>query len=300
MVERQLKLDARSNKNRVRWHHFSDRKLYRPGETVRIKGWLRGLDGKPGGALIGLPRPYGHVSYTVFGPRSNKLKTGEVSVNAWGGFNLNFPLPKDANLGTARVVFHYDVTSAEWEGRNSTERIQIEEFRRPEFEVKAYSSSGPHLLGSSAQLWVKAKYYAGGALPNAAVNWTVQASPGQFTPPNHAEFSFGTWTPWWKRSSHHAKETRHFSGSTNALGIQKIKLDFTDMNPPRAMSIRGEAAVTDVNRQRWTSSTHLLVHPATHYVGLRSLTSFVPRGESIAVDAVITDLDGQRCCWATH
>ena len=60
------------------------------------------------------------------------------------------------------------------------------------------------------------------------------------------------------------------------------------------MAIHGEATVTDVNRQRWTSSTHLLVHPATHYVGLRSLTSFVPRGESIAVDAVITDLDGQR------
>ena len=72
---------------------------------------------------------------------------------------------------------------------------------------------------------------------------------------------------------HHAKET--FFWLTNALEF-KIKLDFTDMNPPRAMAF-GEATVTDVNRQRWTSSTHLLVHPATHYVGLRSLTSFVPR-----------------------
>ena len=46
----------------------------------------------------------------------------------WIQFKLSSP--KDANLGTARVVFHYDVTNAV-EGRYSTERIKIEEFRRP-------------------------------------------------------------------------------------------------------------------------------------------------------------------------
>ena len=46
---------------------------------------------------------------------------------------------------------------------------------------------------------VEAKYYAGGALPNADVTWQVTSSPGSYAPPNWPDFTFGTWTPWWYR-----------------------------------------------------------------------------------------------------
>ncbi len=49
----------------------------------------------------------------------------------------------------------------------------------------------------------------------------------------------------------------------------------------------------DVNRQAWTASAGLLVHPALHYVGLRTAKPFVQKGEPIVVDAIVTDLDGR-------
>ena len=46
-------------------------------------------------------------------------------------------------------------------------------------------------------LSVEAKYYAGGGLANAETNWTVTATPTNYTPPNRDDYIFGVWTPWW-------------------------------------------------------------------------------------------------------
>ena len=45
--------------------------------------------------------------------------------------------------------------------------FEVQEFRRPEFEVTAKSSEGPHLVGEHAIATVSATYYSGGGLPNA-------------------------------------------------------------------------------------------------------------------------------------
>jgi uncharacterized protein YfaS (alpha-2-macroglobulin family) len=48
----------------------------------------------------------------------------------------------------------------------------------------------------------------------------------------------------------------------------------------------------DVNRQAWSSSTNLLVHPADLYVGLHSPSTFVEQGEPLDIEAIVTDIDG--------
>ena len=54
-----------------------------------------------------------------------------------------------------------------------------------------------------------------------------------------------------------------------------------------------QATVMDVNRQAWSSTTTLLVHPASLYVGLRTDRYFVEKGTPIKVDFIVTDLDGK-------
>ena len=49
----------------------------------------------------------------------------------------------------------------------------------------------------------------------------------------------------------------------------------------------------DVNRQAWTSTVNLLVHPADLYVGLRSERLFVEREQPLKIDLIVTDLDGK-------
>ena len=48
----------------------------------------------------------------------------------------------------------------------------------------------------------------------------------------------------------------------------------------------------DVNRQAWTSSTNLLVHPASLYIGMRTDRYFVKQGQPLNVEFIVTDIDG--------
>ena len=148
--------------------------------------------------------------------------------------------------------------------------IQVQEFRRPEFEVAAQASPGPHFVGGEALVTVRAAYFAGGVLPDAPVTWNVRSTPGQFTPPGRDDFTFGdvgaVVAAVGRRAPRRAR--RPSSRRTDAAGQHHLKIEFERVDPPQASQVEAEASVMDVNRQAWTSTARLLVHPADVYVGL--------------------------------
>ncbi|TNF27414.1 MAG: hypothetical protein EP329_19450 [Deltaproteobacteria bacterium] len=284
----------RTDSDEARWFVFDDRKMYRPDETVSVKGFVRlvtpGVKGDvgalPAGALT-------TVRWTVQGPRGNELGKGEAQVDRFGGFDLQWKIPKTPNLGYASIRFETDLTGA-YRGRSYSHSFQIQEFRRPEFEVTTRASQGPHLIGGSATMTVKAAYFAGGPLPGADVGWSVSSMGSSYNPPNHPEWVFGTWVPWWEfRSGDDMRSYRSFDGRTDAGGEHTIKLDFSEVDPPRPVTLSGEATVIDVNRQAWSASSSILVHPAAHYVGLKSEKSFYQPGEDVEISAIVTNIDGE-------
>ncbi|MCA9514389.1 MAG: Ig-like domain-containing protein [Myxococcales bacterium] len=287
-------------KDSIRWMVFDDRRLYRPKEAVSLKGWLRLYESGEKGGVGALPAgAVQQVRYTVVGPRGNELKKGEVQVDRYGGFDLRFDLPDTPNLGWARIELDTGADPKRLDGGSYQHSFQIEEFRRPEFEVSARASEGPHLVGGHATMTVNASYFAGGPLPNAEVRWIVNASPGWFTPPNQGDFSFGTWIPWWSREpwggpGGDGSQSQVFEGQTDASGAHTVRLDFSSVDPPRPMTLTGEATVTDVNRQAWSANASVLVHPANHYVGLRTPKSFVQPEEPVTIEAIVANIDGQR------
>ena len=83
-----------------------------------------------------------------------------------------------------------------------------------------------------------------------------------------------------------------FKGVTDASGKHLLKIDFESVNPPRPYTISASASVQDVNRQTWSSSTSLLVHPSDLYVGIKTPRTFVQKGEKIEIESIVTDIDG--------
>ncbi|MEP6946147.1 MAG: alpha-2-macroglobulin family protein, partial [Acidobacteriota bacterium] len=77
-----------------------------------------------------------------------------------------------------------------------------------------------------------------------------------------------------------------------ASGKHLLKIDFESVKPPRPYTISASASVQDVNRQTWSSSTSLLVHPSDLYVGIKTPRTFVQKGEKIEVDSIVSDIDG--------
>ena len=113
---------------------------------------------------------------------------------------------------------------------------------------------------------MEAKYYAGGGLPGADVNWQVNTSPGTYSPPNWPDFTFGNQRYWWYFDYTYQDgglyETQTFNGKTDATGTHYLELDFKAQgdpeNGPQPYSVFAYGTVMDVNRQSWTSSAALL------------------------------------------
>jgi hypothetical protein len=280
----------------LRWFVFDDRKMYKPGEEAKLKGWLRKIGGGKSGDVAMLPDASTRtVTWSVRDPRGNEIGKGTAAVDASGGFDFSFKVPGNANLGHAYVSMNVDSPVY---GASHSHAIQIQEFRRPEFEVNASASEGPHVVGEDAVVTLSAKYYAGGGLGDAPVEWRVTRSDAQFTPPNRSAYVFGEHSDWWwfaRRGKNKRNEntSETWSAHTTPGGDHRLRVDFDALEPAYPMSLQLEATVTDVNRQAWTARSTLLVHPADVYVGLRLDRPFVKAGETLQVDSIVTDIEGK-------
>jgi uncharacterized protein YfaS (alpha-2-macroglobulin family) len=279
------------------WFVFDDRQMYRPTEEVHLKGWVRTLSAGPTGDVRLDAGNGAFVDYLVTDPQGNQLAQGSAPMTDLGGFDLAFTIPENSNLGYASVQLSTRNTPVYGSYYHS---FQIQEFRRPEFEVTARNeSTGPYFLGDEAIVAVSAQYYAGGPLPSAETNWTVSANATNYTPPNWDEFIFGEWTPWWWRGygdfypgMESGSGSQSYAARTDPTGNHYLKMTFIAAEKPQPYSVSAEAAVMDVNRQTWAAQTNLLVHPSKLYVGLRSAAYFVEQGDPLAYEAIVTDVDG--------
>jgi hypothetical protein len=288
----------------LRWFVFDDRKMYRPKEEVSVKGYIRVYEGGKFGDIQPLGNRASTVFYAVRDAQNNEVAKGQANLNSFGAFDFKFKLPDNMNLGNASISL-----GANGDAYSQTHIFQVQEFRRPEFEVTTkVETEAPHFVGASANVAVEAKYYAGGGLANADANWSVTATPTSYTPPNRGDFTFGTWIPWWRMSNYDydgessmrggynprgGSTSQAFKGVTDAGGRHLLKIDFESVNPPRPYSIRAAASVQDVNRQTWSSTTSLLVHPSSLYAGLKISRYFVQKGDPIEVESIVSDIDGK-------
>lgn len=280
----------------LRWFVFDDRKLYKPGETINVKGWIRRLGTAKDGD-IGPATGIGEtVTYAFFDSQGNEFAKGTTTINAYGGFSMTGDIPKAVNMGYSRLEL--SVTASPTNGptdTSTTHTFQIEEFRRPEYEVTVTATDGPHLIKGFAETTVNASYYSGGGLGNAETNWRVSAKGGSYSPPNWDEFTFGTWQPWWRdfSSRFQPEQVETFTAKTDFAGQHRLRIDFDSATPPRPYVITAEASVQDVNRQTISGATSFIVHPSALYVGVRVNRTFINPGEVFAVDTIVTDIDGK-------
>jgi uncharacterized protein YfaS (alpha-2-macroglobulin family) len=273
----------------TRWYVFDDRKLYRPGEEVSIKGWLRDVTFTPHGDTALFKTEGETVNYVLEDSLENEIVKGTTTLNALAGFDLKLQLPPTMNLGDANLKFELEEDGGEY-----THHFQVQEFRRPEFEVKAEVSEGPHFIGSSATATVTAAYYTGGGLANTEANWSFSSPPTNYPPPNRDDFVFGKFYPWWFGVTYEPSNgSQSFTGKTDANGRHLLRMDFDRVRPARPSLVSVGVRLQDVNRQALTAYSSFIVHPADLYVGMKAARTFVQPGEVFNLTSIVTDLDGK-------
>jgi uncharacterized protein YfaS (alpha-2-macroglobulin family) len=299
---------ARTESPESRWYVFDDRGIYRPGETAHITGWARRFDWTEG-ARLALYDEGTTVSWRAVDAQGAELGSGTGGLSPLGRFTIDLELPAGTNLGEAFVEIQLDQFT---EYGITSHTIEVQEFRRPEFEVTARAETpAPYFAAEPATVAVGAEYFAGGPLPDAEVAWLVGTTETNYTPPGRDEYTFGVFQPWWwygdesGSSADVAAECfdcgpglgtttyEEFSGRTDETGTHYLQIAFDGEDVDLPSTVTAEATVFDVNRQAWASRTDLLVHPAREYVGLRSDRNFVRAGTPIRVDAIVADIDGE-------
>ncbi len=273
------------------WYVTDDRFTYKPGETVYVKGWVRWTHNGPNPDLA-LPRSGETVAYTLSDARGAKIASGTLPLTDQGGFHVEVALPKNINLGRAGFTFttRTDVVH---------HPIAVQEFRTPAYSVSldddvSHRGALPVILGESIEMAASARYYAGGGLGGAPIDWSATLTTTRYAPPGWSQFEFTPPAPRSKRASYYyrwrdehsatAQQTGSLSGASSASmtwGIAALP-----KNLPSVLSV--DATVTDVDRMTIRASSRpILVHPSAYYVGLR----MKPR-ERTVVEAIVTDIDG--------
>ncbi|MDZ7676195.1 MAG: alpha-2-macroglobulin family protein [Acidimicrobiales bacterium] len=300
--------------HRLRWHTFDGRGLFRPGDELAVKGWVRRLDIRAGASLEQVEADR-TVRYTVRDAVGNEVATGDAELTDQGGFEVRAELPDGAALGEARVEVRLEGGDV-----GGVHTFQIQEFRRPEFEVVTEAASAePHVMTGPVQVSAEASYFAGGVLPDAPVTWQVTTRNTTYSPPNWPGFTFGVAPPPWfetaggsgtglrgtpmmepgfteeccpGRGPEAETEAFTYEARADTSGRHVLRVDFSGQKPDEPVFVSANASVEDVNRQAFASTSELLVHPASLYVGLRGERNFVQQGEPLGVEAVVTDIDG--------
>ncbi|MFC1642948.1 hypothetical protein ACFL5O_09750 [Myxococcota bacterium] len=284
-------------RDRLRWFMFDDGGLYRPGETLHAKGWVRLMEAGPGGGLDPVPHlMQSRVKYEAIGPRGEPIASDRVPLDPSGGFHLSLRLPVNVNLGSAKLWLDLEQPALSGYLGEYQHDFSINEFRRPEYEVDLSLSQGPYRVGEHAVAMVRATYYTDGGLPSAPARWKVTTSPAHYRPPNWKGYHFGAPTrrPRPRRSPRAADpSTVEWLAHTAHDGRHRVRLDFDPVEPPYPRHVQLAASVRDISYQEWTTKDELLVHPADVCVGAKPLRHLVRPGEPISLELVVTDLDGR-------
>ena len=295
----------------ARWYVLTDRQIYRPGETVSVKGWVRRFTDSTDGTLAAV-REGATVAWSVSDSYGNPLASGEATVGALGGFDMEIAIPDTANTGPTGVQLQLNGEPAL--GQQSTwHQMDIEQYRRPEFEVTTTPQTQPPFLATHpVTVGANGSYYAGGPLPSAPVDWQVTTTPTTYSPPGWDGYTFGIFQPWWWYDSgpymysdiafsspccgpYQESTVEEYHGTTDASGSQYLQIGFEGADgvlPDLPVAVNATATITDVDRQAWASTSNLLVHAADRYVGLQSARPFVKEGDPLDVAVVVTDVDG--------
>ena len=150
---------------------FTDRALYRPGQTIHVKAIaLRGTAEGPGTALAGR-----ETVLLLEDPNGRELERLTLRTDAFGAVEAAFTAPVTGLSGPHRIAVSLPDPGGITVHGGTT--VRVEAYKRPRFEVTFDGLDGTPALGDTVRLRAAARAFAGTALAGAEVRWRVTREP---------------------------------------------------------------------------------------------------------------------------
>ncbi|MBI5201796.1 MAG: hypothetical protein HY925_09450 [Elusimicrobia bacterium] len=255
----------------------TDRPIYRPGQEVRVKVT----------AILRLPRGYKTydrdqpVTLTASDPNGQQFFNQTLKLNSFGSASARFTIP------TGRLLGYYQLGANMSEfGRNfwGGGNFQIEEYKRPEFEVLVGESTGAWKFGKNAVVTGEAKYYFGGAVPDADVTYKVTRQ---------------RWIPWfcwwWRPWGGGAQQVAQGSLKTDAAGKWSFAFtpqpDDLSAKDPYPAQFNVEVEARDAGGRTIKASRTFTAGAKAYLFEISPSAGFFTAGEEAAVPVRLRNLN---------
>jgi hypothetical protein len=259
----------------VRTVFFTDRSLYRPGQSIHFKGLC--LQANQG---IDQYRVLSGKKLTIVFEDTNgkEVARADQVCNDYGSFSGVFTAPRDRLRGQMRI--HSP-------GIQGDTYISVEEYKRPKFQVSIAPPKTAPRLNDRVNLTGKAEAYTGAAIDAAQVKWRVVREV--------------RWPGWWfwRRGINPGSPSQEIAHGTIRTGSDgNFELSFITRPDPK-VSEKDEAAFTfriyaDVTDQAGeTRSTEQTIQVG--FVALRaelSIAEWQTISKPVMLDIHTSTLDG--------
>lgn len=224
---------------------FTDRSIYRPGQTVYFKGIMINRRIQSGQNALVTNFTTTVALFDVNGQQVDSLK---VTTNAYGSYSGKFTLPTNALNGNFRIQ---ELKS------NSNTDFAVEEYKRPKFYTEIAKPAGSYRLNDSIKVTGTAKAYAGNNIDGATVKYRVVRN---VIMPLWYGYGKRIWPPYGAQEV----EIAHGTATTQADGsftitfkaLPDLKVD--KKNQP-TFQYTVSADVTDINGETRSGSTGVSV-----------------------------------------
>jgi len=260
-------------REQLRTYLFTDRAIYRPGQEIFFKGIVISQNGKDNKVVAGHKEKV--VLYDVNGQQVDTLN---VITDAFGAYHGKFKAPIGVLTGSMRI-----------DAGSGSRSVQVEEYKRPTFEVIFDPITSAAKLDQEAIVTGVAKSYAGVPLDGATVQWTVE---------RNARMPW--WCGWFWRGLPWGQSTEIASGEAQCDADGKFSIAFKaiadDAFPAGAdplFAFTVEASATDINGETQTSTTTLNLGYRSIEIDI-DLDGAIDRNITDSLDVRIRNLNGEE------
>ncbi|MET0403592.1 MAG: MG2 domain-containing protein [Cystobacter sp.] len=259
---------------------YSDRGVYRPGDTAHVVAVLRGQEDVAPPA--GVP-----VELRVVDPRERDLRKLTLKTNEAGLVSLDVPFEAYQDTGAYRVVLSVANQTVAVYGLN------VEEFVPERMKVTAQADKPGYVQGVEVPVTVEAAYLFGGSAEGSPLEVTCRLEPSVFRPKENAQYAYGVWRA--EGSEVKPSVLGQVKGELDAKGQVVVKCPAQQATGgfKGAAKLVALASVFEAGSGRSTvGEAQVPVHPEAYYVGLQANVQKVSAGQPFTVSGVVVDWTG--------
>jgi uncharacterized protein YfaS (alpha-2-macroglobulin family) len=266
---------------------YTDRPLYRPGQSVYFKGILRLNDDLKYSLM---PWETVEVEINSF---NESVYLEEINLSEYGTFSGEFILDENAALG----YYSIQVRKPSMDEGVGGVSFSVAEYRVPEFQVNLEAAPTDVIAGEKFSILVSAEYFSGGGVGKADVDWAMRAADYIFQP--RGEYSRYTFYDYDRdidvfnenNRSNQSEIIASGKGVTDQDGNLKVEFtaDLSEAGKSQLMTF--EATIFDIADTSVSNRTAIIAHQAAVYPGIRPQKYVGEVNEEQIFEIVLLDWD---------